>query len=85
MLHYLKTVLSTTYFLIHLLKREIQNNKSSFVIAYEHICFYTLVSITAFLLPWGKNNPMLCFVLRVKYHLHDGTDFYYWYLQYPDA
>lgn len=41
MLHYLKTVLSTTHFLVHLLKREIQNNKSSFVSVWAYMFLYS--------------------------------------------
>lgn len=56
-LHYLKTLLSTICFLVHLLQRDIQNNTISVVIVHEHVCFYTLVSITVFLLLRGKKNP----------------------------
>lgn len=85
MLYYLKTVLLTIHFLIHL-KRDIQSNKSSFVIVYEHVCSHSCLYYNVS--PLGKKKPntnLLCSVLRVKYHLHDGTDFYYWYLQYPDT
>lgn len=47
--------------LVHLLKRSIQNNKSSLVIVYQHVCFYSHVSITVFLFPQErkrkKTNP----------------------------
>lgn len=40
---------------------------------------YILISVTVFILPQEKQQqkpqPMLCSVLRVKHHPHDGVDF----------